>query len=171
MKKAAFLFTIISILFLLTGCPYESDYSIDDQPNTPVDSTLLGAWMGVDFPQIGDEFIYKVFVFNQNEYLVEVIDNKNKESEREFYRAFISNIKGTRIINLQLISGNYDFIFLKYRLEEGILYMSWLNDLYFKDQKVNASDDIQKLIEVNADKVDLFDIENQIKLFRFIEDK
>ncbi len=56
-------------------------------------------------------------------------------------------------------------------IEEGILYMSWLNDVYFKDKKVNASGDLQKMIEDNSDKADLFEIENEIKLVRFIEAK
>jgi hypothetical protein len=171
MKKLAFFSVLISISILLTGCPYESDFPLS-QPEVKIDSALIGSWVAVDFPQKGDIMKYKVFAFNQTEYLVESVNIKDgKNSEQEFFRAFISDLNGLKILNLQIINGNKSYIYHKYHIQDGNLYLSWLNDAYFKDKEISSSEDLQKVITANSDKADIFETENELKLSPFIEDK
>ncbi len=44
--RFSFLITIVSLslLFILSGCPYRSIYSIDNEPQLQVDKTYFGSW-------------------------------------------------------------------------------------------------------------------------------
>ena len=47
MKRFVFFTGIISVSFLLGGCPYESPLPLDEKPTEAVDSSLLGFWYGI----------------------------------------------------------------------------------------------------------------------------
>ena len=169
MKKLAFFSVIISISILLTGCPFESDFPVS-QPQVKIDSAFIGTWLAEDFPQKGDKMKYKIFAFNQTDYLIESVNIKEDIiSEQEFYRGFISDLNGLKILNLQIITGKKSYIYHKYRMQDGNLHLSWLNDLYFKDKEINSSEDLRKLIDSNLDKADIFETEYEIILRPFIE--
>ena len=48
-NKRVFLTSILSagLLVLLTGCPYQSPYKIDSEPQLAIDNNLIGNWNGM----------------------------------------------------------------------------------------------------------------------------
>jgi len=119
MKKVTPLFLLTPLLFVLTGCPFDSSYSIDHTPQQNIDETFIGTWNGyLKTPSINNYFVEKP---------IKLIFEKITETEYQFYitgyagnlnhqkfldtdtiqgTGFISVVAGRRLIN-SLINGRY----------------------------------------------------------------
>jgi hypothetical protein len=106
MKRLGFFAGIISVSFLLCGCPYESPLPLDEKPTEAIDTTLLGFWygiirdgsdyFGIEALEIGKETdsIYKITRYGK------AIKGDMVLPDTAYFTGFISTVDSQRIFNV-----------------------------------------------------------------------
>jgi hypothetical protein len=106
MKRFVFFTGIISISFLLSGCPYESPLPLDEKPTEAIDSTLIGFWygivkdgsdyFGIEALEIGKETdsIYKITRYGK------AIKGDMVLPDTAYFTGFISQVDNQRVFNI-----------------------------------------------------------------------
>src|SRR5436189_5178985 len=95
MKRLLTLLAILSCFFVFTGCPYESDVSIDT-PSLYVNNRLLGTWEARN----NKDEVFKVTKKDEFTYSIEKSNRNNKEKETEKFFAFGSSVGGVTFLNI-----------------------------------------------------------------------
>lgn len=106
MKRFVFFTGVISVSFLLCGCPYESPLPLDEKPTEAVDTSLLGFWygivkdgsdyFGIEALEIEKETdsIYKITRYGKT------IKGDMVLPDTAYFTGYISKIDGQRVFNI-----------------------------------------------------------------------
>lgn len=116
--RAAVLWQLLSatcIVVVLSGCPYQSKYKIDAEPQVATDAQLIGDWNGEITEESGRQRDVKVHFSQKNDFEYDVYfcgyfgrynDLKNNRQDTISGTAFLSNIDDNRFLNINL-DGKY----------------------------------------------------------------
>ncbi|OJJ22337.1 hypothetical protein BKI52_06540 [marine bacterium AO1-C] len=140
---------IITLLCLLTGCPYESEHSLGQIQN--IDPNLIKTWKGKQINFEDDEWIIEVTDFNDKEYLVDLKIRRKGAVQSYKMRAFVSKIGSNNILHFQSLmppTEHRTFNYIKYRLESEKLVVRFLkkND---ETRRLNSKNELSKYIMRN----------------------
>ncbi len=153
-----FRFAVLPLLFLLTGCPLESKYSLGESQSAQMDQRLVGKWVDAssDNSAKGTLSIYR---FNENEYYIEAIDNDTNKTDR--YRGFLTSIDNVPILNVQEITdkqSQMEFLFVKVSLSaDNILMLYILQDSLLSGRSLSSRNDLLSYIRKNYNNSKLYD--------------
>ncbi len=149
---------VFTLSFLCTGCPLSSQYSLGDKHDAPVYQKMIGKWVGAE-PGKDDEGAITIFRFNENEYYIEISDNRNKKIDR--FRAFITKIDNVSILNVQDVSEtepNRHFIYVKVsEYADNTIMFSVVEDDLLPRKEFSSRADLLKFIRSNITNSRLYD--------------
>lgn len=93
MNKLKWIFPLIVICILLTGCPYVSDIPLD-KPTSKINTALLGNWKGAD----SSDERYAVTRFD--DYTYAIVKTGKNWNEAKNFRAYVCYLDGDNFINV-----------------------------------------------------------------------
>ena len=105
----------ICLMFLLSGCPYSSNYKLDNEPTVPIDEALVGRWATMKLNGAGSEQPLRMMVEKATdyEYQVNFVGNINDlryfnvvEGDTLKATAFLSEVASRRFLNFR-VKGQY----------------------------------------------------------------
>lgn len=117
------IFTGLSLIIVLCGCPYHSSHRIDSEPQIQVDETYLGNWDGfIKDETYGKETDFKMSLSRKNDYEYTInfmgyfgaVDKKNKPKIDTIKgSAFMSDVCGKQFLNVNIFCRIYiaEFIY------------------------------------------------------------
>ena len=100
LRKSLLFFSLPITAFILAGCPYNSDTPLSSPEKAVIDEALLGTWMMKKTPDPVNTC--RIVPFNEHELLIMVSEG----DEPELYRAFSTEIKGVKFLNVRKIGDN-----------------------------------------------------------------
>lgn len=142
-------FALIVAAVLLSGCIYQAP--ITEKPTGRIDERLIGDWVSKD--DQGKEEHMVVVKLDDSNYIVNYGGGT--------FRAFESDVNGTRLVSAQNISPVKDserlYAFVTYELQDDgkKLVLRTVNQSVISD-KLKTSAEIQKAIGANLKNPDLF---------------
>ena len=121
-----------SFLIVLTGCPYDSLYSIDETPLENIDETLIGRWEGfLKTPSSDNQYDVKPVI---------LLFEKNADKEYQFYiTGYMGNLKQQKIVLNDTIKGScfLSFIAGKQFINSFINGRYYIAELQKEKQHIN----------------------------------
>ncbi len=133
MKKLFTSLSLLSLLFLFTGCPYYSKVPLSSTPKVTIDTTLLGTWkMAEETPETKSSEM-RIIAFNKMEYLIEIIDVNAERTERYNSRAFITKVGATTILNFEELKNKGTYLFFRYKMKGAKLELAMVSDAGLKE--------------------------------------
>ena len=119
MRKLTAAALVLIVISSLWGC-YESEVPLSKKPSSKVDMKLIGSWRSIPRNDNDGAISLLLKQFNENEYLVAW--KEGKDGKTLVARGFITEIRGTHIINLQNIESldkkERTYVFFKYGFNE-----------------------------------------------------
>lgn len=113
--KPALSLVSLCLLVVLSGCPYSSNYKLDDEPTVPVDEALVGKWATMKLNGAGSEQPLRMTVEKGSdyEYKIDFVGNINDlryfnvvEGDTLKATAFLSEVASRRFLNFR-VKGQY----------------------------------------------------------------
>lgn len=155
--KLIYKIIIVLISFtLFTGCPLETPFPLGEA-NIPVDSTLLGKWLGVDPKNLLDTICFKLMKFNKNEYFMEFYGNGGLNSKsHDNLRCYETKISGVRIMNITEISRQLKFSYYRLIVNGKQMKISYISDEFIKE-RFDKQDQLINVLNKNIGNEKLFD--------------
>jgi hypothetical protein len=148
----------LPLLFLLTGCPLKSKYSLGDSHSARMDQGLMGKWVDAS-PEKSAKGTLSIFRFNENEYYIEAIDHETQKTDR--YRGYLTSIDNVPILNIQEImekQSPMEFLFVKVSLSpEKILMLYIIEDSLLSGRSLSSRNDLLSYIRTNINNPKLYD--------------
>jgi len=160
MKK--FIYSILFTCFLiLTGCPYDSKVELNTyEESFKVEKEYFGNWTAFHEDGSKDELQVEKgmkTVYNVRHY---PYDEKGKKQEYNYYRAYMTEIGGVRIANVEKKDGTYNFY--RYTLKNpNELVLESVKDDYMKANFVGyaepTTEKLRAFIEENIKNEKMYD--------------
>ena len=149
MKKLLYLLSISTASVFLMGCPYESVVPIDN-PTVKYPAALLGKWE----PKGSSDDIYNIQ--RKDEYTI-IITKTKKEAKPddtpEVYEAFLSDVVGTKFLNLyekkNEDEGSKKFYLYKLEISTNGARLTLSGVTENVDEKFESSAGLKSFIEEN----------------------
>jgi hypothetical protein len=96
MKKITPIFILPLLAVVLCGCPFDSPYAIDEQPQIAIDESLIGSWATM-VPRPTDDK-------HTNEQPVKIIFSKKADDEYFVHiTGYLNELKHTKLLNQDTI--------------------------------------------------------------------
>ena len=159
------LFTLLFILPLLWGCPYESKVPLGKSSQAPIDTALLGQWKNTEQ---GESFTMAIQQFNDHEFLISGAELKNGICKAEAIRAFVTIIKDEHFLNVQEIKGESEprgWWIVKYTIS-GDTLTAWTVEDKLLTQPVTSSRALYRFIKKNLRNKDLYGTDDPLVYHR-----
>jgi hypothetical protein len=118
MKKIYLLLTLGICALLFTGCPYKSEVTIDTPTSVKIDTRMLGKWQ----QRNSEDVTYVVTKKDDNTYSI-LEKNKPQEGQKQSaddnktYNAFLSDVDGTKFLNVCEVTTDSSKTYYFYKLE------------------------------------------------------
>ncbi|MCX6291466.1 MAG: hypothetical protein NT126_06845 [Bacteroidetes bacterium] len=146
MKKLLSVLCLLSLFFVFTGCPYESDVSIDS-PVVNINPKILGTWEA----RSNQDESYKITKKDDHTYSIEKKDKKAKDKESQKYFAFPSVVGGVTFLNLwennaEASSPKY-FLYKLEMTGDAMVTLSEVSENI--DERFTSSDALKQFISAN----------------------
>ncbi len=152
----ALIFLLGSII-ILTGCPYETEYSLSEHLDSKIDLSLTGKWKGVETSNTKDTASLNLKRFNENEYLLEFFFNPDFDYEKSAQlRCFESKIGDKRIMNLTEVGRKPKYTYVLIEHISDSLIVKYISDKFVK-QKFNNKKEFRDYITENIDEEEMFE--------------
>jgi hypothetical protein len=132
MKKITPILILPLLALVLCGCPFDSPYAIDEQPQMAIDESLLGNWATM-VPRPGDDKHYI-------EQPVKIIFAKKADDEYHVYiTGYLNELKRTNMLNQDTIRGTAFLSAIANRrfLNTNIYGKTYLAELIQHDNKIS----------------------------------
>lgn len=149
MKKSRLSLGVLSILFilpLLWGCPYESECPLSKVSKAKIDQALLGEWKNTDQ---AEPFTMIIQQFNDHELLI--MGAEDGKIDRDVMRAFVTVIKDERFLNGQEIrrpGKKRGWSLVKYTISGDTLTV-WIVDDKLFTKPLTASKALYRFVKKN----------------------
>ncbi|HIA37889.1 MAG TPA: hypothetical protein EYN89_14435 [Flavobacteriales bacterium] len=168
MKQVLLSLSIVLLAIIFFGCPYDSKIALNTyEESLKLRKALYGDWTCFNGDGSKEEIqigkgMKQVYNIRHNAY-----DNLNKKGEYNYYRGFMTVIKGVEILNLERKDGNYNFY--KYELKSpDELHVLAIGEEYVKENYKRVEDpDLESLrafIESNVPEPGMY--EEPMRFFR-----
>jgi hypothetical protein len=160
-------FLLAAVMFLLYGCPYDSEVPLTRSEDATIDAELLGKWIYRN-RTTADAGMLTIAPFNEHEFLI--ILREDGKNGRDYYRAFVSSIDGVKFLNLQTIKPTAEkksWTLVSYAISNGELTIRIVEDKLIKE-KFSSSPALRGFVKANLKNKDLFgdDSSESIKLVK-----
>jgi hypothetical protein len=133
MKKRISILLFSASMFLLTGCPYYSDFGLSNAKKSLIDTSLTGNWRVLN-EESTDTADLEIVEFNEHELYLELRYTEKNQRITERYRGYLTNIEDQKIINLKKLGTDQRFMFFKYKTGGKSLELSYASDDFIKTQ-------------------------------------
>ena len=155
-KKLLLLVAGFIMIFLMSGCPYESTVPLGNSCYSVIDPALLGSWVEASGKESGDTI--RIMKFNDHEYYVEIHSKgQNGISSVSRGRAFVTVIKNQKILNFCELGEGEKFVFLKYVINGNLMKTYSVSDKYIK-QPFSSGSALLNYFSKNLDKAGFFEV-------------
>jgi hypothetical protein len=150
MKTILTIACIITSMFFLTGCPYESSVSID-KPSVKINPALFGKWK--------DEKSTDIYEVSKHDEFTYSIAELNKSGDKDLLLGFISMVDGVSFLNLTEAkpddSSKQKYSFYKMEMQpDGSVLLSEVTENI--RESFTASAELKKFISANMKNSYLF---------------
>jgi hypothetical protein len=143
------------LLFVMTGCPYESKVPLSDSCASGTDPELTGKWILPSSKK--DKDTIEFLKFNEHEYYIVSHMKENGNTPKTMNgRAFITIVKGQKIINFSDLDKPDAFMFFKYQIINNKL-ITWSPSDQFIKQEFSSSKELLAFFNRNLDKKGFFE--------------
>ena len=149
MKKIFYSLSIIAVSFFLTGCPYESTVPID-KPTMKYPVSILGKWE----PKSSSDDFY--IITKKDDYSIIITKTKREvkaDDKPEVYEAFLSEVAGTKFLNLhekkEEKDGSKTFYLYKLEISTSGARLTLSEITENVDEKFETSAALKSFIEKN----------------------
>jgi len=149
MKKIVYLLSIIAVSFFLTGCPYESTVPID-KPTVKYPASILGKWE----PKSSSDDLY--IITKKDDYTIIITKTKKEvkaDGKPEVYEAFLSDVAGTKFLNLyekqEEAEGSTKFYLYKLEISTSGARLTLSEITENVDEKFESAAALKSFIEKN----------------------
>ncbi len=148
MKKTFIWSLLIGIGFMFMGCPYNSSVSIDNTNAVKIDSKLLGKWQ----KRTSDDETY--IVTQKDDYTYDILEKDktpSEGSEPKKYSAFLSNVNGTKFLNLyeKKDEDSKTYYFYKLEISDETEAFTLFPVTEYITETFTASSDLKKFVQAN----------------------
>ena len=153
------------MLFLLYGCPYDSEVPLTRSEDARIDTELIGNWTFRGTTP-ADAGMITISPFNEHELLI--IPWEEGKNGRDYYRAFVSIIDGVKFLNLQTIkpaAEKKSWTLVNYTISKGELMIRIVEDKLIKE-KFSSSTALREFIKANLMNSDLYAGDNDLKFVK-----
>jgi hypothetical protein len=159
--KIKLAFSTLVILMVLTGCPYESNFTLSDPKDSSIDSELLGKWITKTY-KTGNCDTLVIMRFNDHEYYIESHEINNSKPEINRGRMFITPVNGKKILNFNVLNEQGKFYFASYVCSGNRMTMSFVSDQYLK-KEFNSGRELLDSFKSNFGKQGFFETPDTLK--------
>ncbi len=165
MKRRILFLMLGSLMLILSGCPFDSDFDLGDAMLPTADSRVLGTWENIT--DTVDQYVY---VGSDNEeypdYVVikllsSLSDDVNHEGLETYYTRF-AKVAGLDFLVLELdmewITGDPEIYFYYYQykvINKNTVEIREVNDAY-KNDEIESSEELKAWFEENLNNPDFF---------------
>ena len=169
MKKNRLSVGVLSILFilpLLWGCPYESECPLSKVSRAKIDPALLGEWKNT---KEGEQFTMIIRQFNDHELLIMGIEDR--EIQQEVMRAFTTDLQDKRFLNVQEIrplDKKRGWLLIKYTISGDTLTAWTIDDKLFTKPFI-SSRALYRFVKKNLHNKDLYGDDPPMVLQRLVK--
>jgi hypothetical protein len=156
MKKKMLALGVLSMLLilpLLWGCPYESKVPLGKSCKAEIDPALLGEWQSTEK---GESFTMIFQPFNEHELLI--LGTEKGKVQPEAIRAFVTTIKDEHFLNVQEIKEPFDkrgWWLVKYTISGDTLTAWTVEDKLFTEP-ITSSRALYRFVKKNLGNKELF---------------
>ncbi|MBL4754610.1 MAG: hypothetical protein JKY52_13575 [Flavobacteriales bacterium] len=156
MKNILYLGLLASLLILFTGCPYDAKVAL----NTYVESLKLDKKFYGDFTYFKEDGTKDLIqiskgmkqVYNIRQH---TIDENGQKMEYFYHRAFVTEIKGVQIVNIEKKDGMFNFYKFEWKSDDELVLYA-VGEEYVKANYEKAEHDdtktLRAFVEANLDK-------------------
>lgn len=149
---------MLPLVFLLTGCPLESKYSLSENHSARMDQRLLGKWVDASSDNSA-KGVLSIYRFNENEYYIEAMDLDTNKIDR--YGGFLTLIDNVPILNVHEVYDNVtpiDYMYIKIALSaDDKLTFFIIQDSLLAGRYVSSRNDLLYYIRTNINNSKLYD--------------
>ena len=117
---------LASLSMLLLGCPYESDFPLDDHPSVLIDESLLGTWRTSGYPSDSTEIIFKRKSGKEYD-ITTTLSGGLGGYTNDSFTGYLSRLKGKSLLNVKKREDNTYYI-VEVVLKDGKLSLSPLSE-------------------------------------------
>lgn len=155
MKKTTPMFLLIALAVVLTACPYQSQYAIDETPLQPINENLLGSWATmVPKPTANEsskEEAVKIIFLKKSDveyeikltgYITELQRYVPIQNDTVTATGFLSNVEGLTFLNVQI---NNTHLIAEVKNEKKNVSILFLKD-GFTPRFAKSPSDVKKAI-------------------------
>ena len=152
---------LITVMLLLAACPYDSKVELNTYEESPkVEKQFYGDWTAFNEDGSREEIqiskgMKTVYNIRHNQ-----VDDKGKKQEYHYYRAYMTEIGGIRIVNVEKKDSYYNFY--KYELKNADeLVLESVEDEFmkanYKNYKTPKTAGLRTFIEENIKNKKMYD--------------
>ncbi len=150
MKQLRLSIALLPLLFLLTACPYASEFPLD-KPSQKINKAFLGKWI----EKGGDEKHPNFFVITEsgaNQYKFEQneFSTSNEVYEKTALMGYVTDIGKTTFLNLKK-QDDTNFLFYKIQLAPDATNFVLFEVTDNIDEKFTSSQSLKSFFEKNKD--------------------
>ena len=151
---------LVATLFLLVACPYNSKVELNTyEESLPIEKRYYGNYTMVNEDGSKDEIEItkgesKFYNIRHNS-----IDEDGKKLEYQYYRGYVTEIKGVHIVNVEKKDGNYNFYKFNLKTDNELVLIA-VEDEFMKESypgyKEPKTPELRAFIESNIDNAKMF---------------
>ena len=153
--------TLIASLFLLAACPYDSKVELNTyEESLPIEKKYYGNYSVVN--EDGSKEKIEITKGESKFYNIrhKSIDEDGKQQEYQYYRGYVTEIKGVQIVNVEKKDGNYNFYKFTLKSDNELVLIA-VEDEFMKANypgyKQPKTAELRAFIQSNMDNEKLFD--------------
>jgi hypothetical protein len=131
-KKMQLVISAMIFLIAMTGCPYNSKVPLSDPQKSVIDTTLLGRWVNMRTNNKGSKDTLAILKFNDHEYYIESLENKDGKLFIERARGFTTIIGNSKILNICTLDEPDKFYLERYDIVDNLMILASASDQFIK---------------------------------------
>ncbi|HHZ64633.1 MAG TPA: hypothetical protein EYN51_03895 [Flavobacteriales bacterium] len=152
---------LVAAMFLLAACPYDSKVELNTyEESLPIEKKYYGNYTVVNEDGSKEEIEItkgesKFYNIRHNS-----IDEDGKKLEYQYYRGYVTEIKGVQIVNVEKKDGNYNFYKFNLKSDNELVLIA-IEDEFMKENypgyKQPKTAELRAFIESNMENAKMFD--------------
>ncbi len=152
---------LVAALFLLAACPYDSKVELNTyEESLPIEKVYYGNYTLVN--EDGSKEKIEITKGESKFYNIRhnSIDEDGKKQEYQYYRGYVTEIKGVKIVNVEKKDGNYNFYKFTLKSDNELVLIA-VEDEFMKANysgyKQPKTAELRAFIESNMENAKMFD--------------
>ena len=161
MKNLLYSVVFFTLFITLTGCPYDAKVGLNSyEESQKIDKKFYGDYTSFNEDHTRDQIqiskgMKQVYNIRHN-----TIDEGGQKMEYNYYRGFITEIKGVQIINVEKKDGMFNFYKYEWKSDDELILYA-VGEEYVKANYEKAENDdtksLRAFLEAHIGKEELFE--------------